>query len=231
MKAVIPTITALLVFLACLGLAVWQLERAEYKDQLLAAFSEAGTIALDAVDEDTPRYAQVEGSGQFLIDRDVLLDNQVHQMQPGVHVFTPFRRASDGRIFMVNRGWQPGGSGPLAETPWLTPAEPIEITGLINDPPRVGVQLGSAEPLDPDHWPNLMTYYDRELIDQVLDGPVDHRVILLDAGHEAGFSGRDWQPVVFGPERHRGYAFQWFMLAAAVFVIWLVLFIRYLRPR
>jgi hypothetical protein len=36
---------------------------------------------------------------------------------------------------------------------------------------------------------------------------VQDRVILLDPDHPAHLSGDEWQPVTFGPERHRAYAF------------------------
>jgi cytochrome oxidase assembly protein ShyY1 len=39
----------------------------------------------------------------------------------------------------------------------------------------------------------------------------------------AGFAGRDWQPTTMGPDKHRGYAVQWFALAATAFIAWLVL--------
>ncbi len=229
MKAVFPTLVAIAVILACLRLAFWQLDRADYKAELLDGFDQAPSISLDVVNAETPRYTRVAGRGTFLEGRDVMLDNQVFQMQPGVHVFTPFERHSDGRIFMVNRGWQPLDSSRRAAAAWDTPTDVITLSGLLNEPPEVGFQLGSQEALDSENWPNMMTYYDSELIDEALEGPVDSRVIQLDPDHEAGFAGRDWQPVVFGPERHRAYAFQWFSIALAVFILWLVLFVRFLR--
>ena len=46
-------------------------------------------------------------------------------------------------------------------------------------------------------------------------------VLLLDPDQDQGFA-RDWTPLQFGPERNVGYAVQWFGLAAALLVIYLV---------
>ena len=37
-----------------------------------------------------------------------------------------------------------------------------------------------------------------------------------------GFAGRDWSPVNFGPKKHLAYALQWFTLALAVMITWLI---------
>ena len=52
------------------------------------------------------------------------------------------------------------------------------------------------------------------------------RVIQLDADHAAGFAGRDWSPVNFGPLRHRAYAIQWFALALTVFIVGIIINLR-----
>ena len=46
-------------------------------------------------------------------------------------------------------------------------------------------------------------------------------LILLDPGEADGFV-RHWSPPGFPPLRHIGYAVQWFGLAAALFVIYIV---------
>jgi len=58
---------------------------------------------------------------------------------------------------------------------------------------------------------------------QQMYGPqLQERVILMDADAPDGFE-RVWQiNVGFGPERHLGYAVQWFALAAAVLIIYVV---------
>lgn len=228
----IPTLLAFLVMFAAVRLAIWQLERAEYKQDLLASWEHAPALDLGSAGADTPRFARLEGRGHFDLERHILLDNQTLQSRHGVHVYTPLTREEDGRIFLVNRGWLPFADGRRAlpvDIP--TPDGIIEIRGVLNDPPRVGLQLGRAAALDETAWPNLMTYFDIERVRDVLGPEVDGRIIQLDPGHPAGFEGRDRPVVTMGPERHRAYAFQWFLIALAVFVIWLVLFFKGLGAR
>jgi len=45
-------------------------------------------------------------------------------------------------------------------------------------------------------------------------------VLLLDAAEPDGYL-RDWRASDFGPERHLGYAFQWFALAVTLVILYL----------
>ncbi len=230
-RHVIPHLAALIVIITCVYLALWQWDRAEEKDTLLTEWDSASAVSLSAGagdDERPGQFARVAAEGRFDREHAILLDNQLRNMHPGVHVFTPFRPHGSDRTWMVNRGWQPmPRRDHLPE--FDTPAEPVRITGRLSDPPRVGIQIGRAESLDPDNWPNLMTYFDLERIRDVLGPEVQDKIILLDPDHPAHLSGDEWQPVVFGPERHRAYTFQWASIAVAVFIIWLTLTIRSYR--
>lgn len=228
-RRILPHLAALVVLALCLKLALWQLDRADDKDELLSDWQNAPAITLDRDDSVRPgRYARVTATGHFDTERHVLLDNQVRNMNAGVHVFTPFRPTGSDRTWMINRGWQPmpqRSSLPEFETE----AGEITIRGRLAEPPRVGLEIGRAAPLDAERWPNLMTYFDPDSIRQVLGDQVQDQVILLNPDHPAHLSGDEWQPVTFGPERHRAYAFQWMTIGAVVLVIWLTLTIRSFR--
>jgi surfeit locus 1 family protein len=45
--------------------------------------------------------------------------------------------------------------------------------------------------------------------------------VLLNAQETSSFV-RDWQPVVMAPEKHLAYAAQWFLLAFAALVIFVI---------
>ncbi|MDZ7789773.1 MAG: SURF1 family protein [Xanthomonadales bacterium] len=225
----LPHIAAVLVILMCARLAVWQFDRADEKKDLIQAWEQAQPVALGEVDALDQPYAHTRATGRFDPDRHVLLDNQVRAGQVGVHVFTPFRPDGMERILLVNRGWHPLASrqAPLPEID--TPNEPLEITGRLANPPRVGLQLGEASPLAADKWPNLVTYLDLDRVEAALGNEVAGRIILLDPEHAVHLSGDEWQPVNFGPDRHRAYAWQWITMAVVVFLIWVALTWRSLR--
>lgn len=219
----LPWLAAVVVIAGCIRLSVWQLDRAAEKEGLREARQQAPAITLADVDASTPRFARVTGDGRFDGHRQVLLDNQVSDGRAGVHVFTPFQ--AGGRVFLVNRGWavlDRGGELPDPPVP-----EGLErIQGILDDPPQVGFQLGRAAPLDPDQWPNLVTYYDPERLSGVFGPDLATRVIRLAPDHPAHLTGIAWPEMRFGPQRHRAYAFQWALLAAAVAVIAIGLWLR-----
>jgi surfeit locus 1 family protein len=228
-RQLVPHLAAILVLVLCARLALWQVERAGQKQLLVDQWASAPAGALvDFVKLE--HFARASGPGQFDPQRHVLLDNQVRQNHPGVHVFTPFI-LENGDTVMVNRGWQPwdrrAGSLPELETPESS----LIISGRVSEPPRVGFQLGSASPLDPGAWPNLMTYYDSDLISSALGASVADRVLLLDPDHPAHLSGDAWPAVNMGPERHIGYAVQWASIGTAVLLIWIFLSYRTWRRR
>jgi surfeit locus 1 family protein len=63
-------------------------------------------------------------------------------------------------------------------------------------------------------------------VESVLDTDVESRILLLDAGVPDGFERR-WRPALgFGPERHLGYALQWFAFALLTVVLFIALNLR-----
>ena len=59
--------------------------------------------------------------------------------------------------------------------------------------------------------------------------PLAAWLVVLDPAAPHGYV-REWKIVPgLTPDRHRGYAFQWFALAAALFAIWMIVNLK--RPR
>lgn len=226
---IVPHLAAVLVLLLCVRLALWQVERAGEKQALIDQWETAAAGALSDFANLDP-FARASGSGRFDTERHVLLDNQTRLNRPGVHVFTPFVLES-GEVIMVNRGWQPWDRRAGHFPQFATPADSLTINGRVSGPPRVGLQLGSALPLDVAAWPNLMTYYDTELISDALAVPLADRVLLLDPDHPAHLSGDAWPTVNMGPEQHLGYAVQWAAIGTTVLILWIVLTYRSLRRK
>ncbi|NKI36047.1 SURF1 family protein [Wenzhouxiangella sp. XN79A] len=217
-RALVPHLAAAAVVCGCVALMLWQIDRAEDKRQRLAEVAAAPTLTLSDVSAETAVPARVRSSGRFEADRQLLLDNQVHQRQPGVQVFTPWR-GDDGRLVLVNRGWAPW-SDRRPPRPDPRPPAIQRIEGLLVAPPEVGLRLGAGSELDPDGWPNLVTYFDPEPLAGLYGPELLPQVIRLDPDHPAHLTGADWPVVTFGPERHLGYAFQWGLMAAVVVAIW-----------
>lgn len=84
-----------------------------------------------------------------------------------------------------------------------------------------GFRLGEEEPRA--GWPYRIQLIDTEKLEEELGYSLLPIVLLLDKDLPDGFV-RDWKPLPlrFGPEKNVGYAVQWFGLAAALLIIYLV---------
>jgi surfeit locus 1 family protein len=86
--------------------------------------------------------------------------------------------------------------------------------------------VGEAGVSGDARWPRVLNFPRREDVERVLGSAVEPRIVLLDGGLPDGYE-RAWRPALrFGPERHLGYAVQWFALALATLVVFLALSLR-----
>lgn len=214
---------------------VWQSHRALEKDAMLRA---AHAVLLhkrpapEAVAFDAARaraYDWVAVDGHFVDAPAFLLDNQQLDGRPGVRVYRAFRTRA-GATWLVDLGWVAmGGDRSLPATG--APPTVQALSGLLAPPPSSGLRLGPAMQKQGSSW--LMTRVETGSIARALAGGtrLAPRVLRLDPALPVGFArDLDILPNTLTPERHRGYAVQWFGLAITVLVIALVLTFRRPRP-
>lgn len=208
-------------------LGFWQLGRAEQKRQILHSYASAAEIQVQQLTDQTALYSKVAGQVR-LLPQQLLLDNQIYRGQTGVHVLTP-ALINRQQLLLINRGWLPMDSSRLRIPDAPVPEDPIVFSGQLAPLPQVGRRLGEQPALNPRQWPQLITYADHAVLEQgyqlALASPdlqLLPFVLQLDAEVPEGFAGRDWSPVNFGPKKHLAYAWQWFTLAAAVLLTWVV---------
>ena len=218
------TLLAIALIALLVSLGRWQLHRAEEKRALFSAFaSGSGTthpIALQT--PRVPRYGRVEATGRYDETRQILIDNMVNAERAGYFVITPFALQGGGWV-LVNRGWVPLGKS-RADRPAIPVASDLRsIRGRADNLPSPGIQMGVPAPLA-QPFPVVAAYPKRAEVARLLKEPdwtsaTDS--ILLDAAEPDGYV-RNWAPPGFPPMRHIGYAVQWFALALALAVIYVV---------
>ena len=103
-----PTFVALPVLLVLLWLGTWQLQRLEWKNQLIEDFESRATSApidlpVGAVGPEM-EFRRLELTGSFDHTREVFMTGRTYEGNAGFHIITPFT-LNDGRIILVNRGW------------------------------------------------------------------------------------------------------------------------------
>lgn len=220
-----PSLATVLLMTLLLSLGFWQMDRAAQKRALLDAYGArpedaAVRLSADFAPGADWRYRRAEVEGNYLATQQFLLDNRVYQGRVGYQVLTPLRLADGEHAVLVNRGWVPQGNS-RADLPML-PVEQsgrVRVEGLIDLPAPDVFVLGEGEDRDPG-WPKVLQRVRLDLQAQQLNVKLLPMVLLLGADQPDGFV-RDWKPVVFGPERHVGYAVQWFSLGAALLAIYI----------
>lgn len=203
----------------------WQWQRKAEKSELFEQFDSAPALPLSVALDDPRPFVRVRVRGRLDTERHVLLDNRIHNGRAGLHVLTPLHSEA-GPTLLVNRGWLPMPPDRLSLPAFETPSQPVEISGLLAEPPGTGPRLGEPPAYDIGQWPLLLTWYDATVVNEALGRPLPTRILLMDSDHEAGFADREWAPAVMPPNTHAAYAFQWFSLALAALIIWLILGIK-----
>ncbi|MEO7936859.1 MAG: SURF1 family protein [Dokdonella sp.] len=216
--------------LVCFGVAafsylgVWQLHRAAEKKLLLLSYAGAAsapTISLGEARSQTNNSLNphVSVSGRFDTLHGYLLDDQIREGRQGVLAFALFEPDDGSLPLLINRGFIDRAQS--SKLPALPDGE-IRLSGLYAPAPGSGLRLGGNSLPGQDHWPKLSIYIDLAEIAEDLQRKIDSRILLLDADPASGFV-REWTPQVMSPDRHRGYAFQWFCFVIAAIVIFIVL--------
>lgn len=226
---------ALLLAAGFAWLGQWQYGRSAEKEAMLADAAEVLSsrtpvpLAVAAQADRAERLDWAAGHGRFADAPAFLLDNQRHDGRVGVRAYRVFQ-PDDGAPLLVDLGWLPIGAG-RAMPAVPTPDGALEVRGLLAPPPSPGLRVGEGMARAGDDW--LLTRVEPAAIARAagLDGTLAPRVLRLDPALPFGHP-RDLAllPNTVPPERHLGYAVQWFGLAATVLLVALVLTLRRRRP-
>jgi surfeit locus 1 family protein len=219
-----------------LRLGFWQLDRAEQKQQLVEqrqTLSDADRIDLDKLIGSTDlsqmteqRYRRISVQGQYLETKPLFLDGRVHNSRVGYDVYGLFETRAGHRL-LINRGWVYAGSSRDLLPNIAVPDLEQNLTGRLN-------LLAVAPPLWDESYPahmgsvwqyfplqDLTAQYGQNLLPMVLE--------LNPALAKFGLTIEWLDEDDFGVAMHKGYAFQWFSMAAAFVIACLVLLVKSLR--
>ncbi|GAB3312581.1 SURF1 family protein [Luteimonas notoginsengisoli] len=227
---------ALLVAAGLGALGAWQLDRMHRKQAMLDAVQQVlaqRTAQPLAIASDPGRkrdYDWAAGSGTFADAPAVLLDNQQRDDRPGVRIYRVFQPSAPGAApLLVELGWLPlPGDRSLPDVP--RPMGERRLAGLLAPPPSHGILAAVATPQPGGQV--LATGLDADgLRDRLGQPQLAARILKLDPADPLGYArDLDVLPNTLPPERHLGYAVQWFALAAAVLAIALLLTFRKRKP-
>lgn len=232
---ILPWVAAVAAIALFSSLGFWQLERGDQKRALLEevqATLEARRelpLATAAEADRVDRYDWAAGVGHFLDAPAVVLDNQNRDGRPGVRIYRAFRPRGAVQPLLAEMGWLPlPGDRTLPRSP--RPEGELRLAGLLAPPFSGGI--ATAAPAVQGGGDLLVIKVDPAVLGPALGlrEPLSPRVLRLDPALPLGHArDLDVLPNTLPPERHLGYAVQWFGLAAAVLVTALLLGLRKYR--
>jgi surfeit locus 1 family protein len=216
---VIPFVATVALVVLGILLGNWQTRRAEEKLAVAARLVERGTApAVVFGDGSGPfrnpdiEYRRVRVTGEWVSGWPLFLDNRPLNGRAGFVLAMPFKIAGSDSHVLVLRGWLPRDAQDYARAPsFATPPGTVTIEGVATLSAGHLMQLGSAGELKPG-----MRVQNLEL-DAVAraSGLALQPFFLQQSGAEPGEGlVREWPAPDLGVDKHRGYAFQWYALAA-----------------
>ena len=103
-----PTVATLPALIILLMLGTWQVQRLEWKNQLIHDFETRATadavgLPVGSIAPDM-EFRRLSLTGSFDHDREIFMTGRTYEGNAGFHIVTPFT-LTDGRIILINRGW------------------------------------------------------------------------------------------------------------------------------
>mgnify|MGYP001171943334 FL=1 len=230
-----------IIFLSCISLFVslgfWQLERANEKEHIVNLYNERQLLKADKIfiiakgDIKEKYYRNYKIKGRY-INKNFLIDNKIKNKIPGFNVITPFQIESSKELVLVDRGWIPleGKRENIVKNYEYLNHEKIdtlvqEINGYIY-PREKSYTIGKIA--TNTTWPILIQAIDFDEIKNFINEEnllISDVVFRLSANNNFGFK-REWEIISMDSNKHMGYAFQWFSMAIALFILVLIFIMR-----
>lgn len=213
--------------IACAYLSNWQFTRNEDRSQQLALVERNYDAVPAALDELIPPGSDLDPSdewhpvtlvGEYLADDQVLVRNRPHGGTSAFEVLVPFR-TTDGRVFVVDRGWvPPGADSPEPDAIAAPPAGPVTVIARLK-PGEAAPTSGRSAPEGQVPTINLeLVSAEAGLGDEVVTSA--YGLLVSEDPAPAGSLGSMPAPSE-DPGPHLSYAIQWILFAIMGFIfIW-----------
>lgn len=158
-------------------------------------------------------------TGTYDAEASFFIDNRQLDGKPGLHVVTPLQITGSPTRILINRGWigwgQSRGQLPKVDTP----SGQVTVSGIAAVPSAKGFFL---MPDRPEAWPELWPRLDLQRYIQQSNHPVQP-VVLLQTSESGGTRLiQKWPPPEDRVAMHQSYAMQWFGMALALSVFFVV---------
>ena len=218
-----PTLVSLPILVLSLGLGLWQMERREWKRDILdriATNQAAAPMTLDELLTGNPlrhEYGRVKVTGTFEHGHEFFLAARSLKNKVGLQVIVPLK-AEDGRIVLFDRGWVPDRAA--ATQAAVQPAGRVELTGLVRRS-QIRARFAPENVPEKNVWFQADVPLMRKMAGAPPDPGLDTFFLESDSTPNPGGVPVGGQTRLEIPNDHLQYAITWFLIALALAGVYL----------
>jgi surfeit locus 1 family protein len=220
--SLVPTLMTVPAVIVMLGLGVWQLQRLQWKSEIMERIAERTAqepVTFDKLNDDPAKdeYIRVRLHGSFVHDKELYLAARSRNNNVGFHVITPFV-LTNGMAVLVNRGWVPSERKDPAKRAEGQIKGETDVTALV----RLTQKQGMMQP-DNDPVKNVWFFIDVPEMKKAsgVATEIDYW-FEADATPNPGGFPIGGQTRISLPNDHLQYAVTWFVFAITLTVIFLI---------
>jgi len=218
-----PTLVSLPILVLSLSLGIWQLERREWKRDILdriATNQAAAPMTLDQLLSGDPlrhEYGRVKVAGTFEHGREFFLAARSLKNKVGLQVIVPLK-TDDGRVVLFDRGWVPDRAA--ATQAAAQSSGRVELTGLVRRS-QTRARFAPENVPEKNVWFQADVPLMRKMAGAAPDPRLDRFFLEADATPNPGGVPVGGQTRLEIPNDHLQYALTWFLIALALAGVYL----------
>jgi surfeit locus 1 family protein len=211
------TIVTMILFTVLMGLGLWQVQRLEWKTQLLAQIdarmAEKPVPMPETIDNPADwRFRRVTLAGNFDYAHEFLIKPRTYEGQAGYEMIVPFRRASGGTVF-VNRGWI---SDALMDKAQRPDDALLIVEGIVQAPEKARFTPENDPAKGDWYWPEIPAMAAAAGLEDAAP------VIVVAAEKKPGVWPAGGRLRLDIPNDHRQYAAFWFAMAFVLLAVYVL---------
>ena len=240
--SLIPSLATVLLLWLFIWLGNWQLGRADFKQLERDKIIHNTKLPAISIKPEFKNIKNMLGrktvtSGSFDTAHEAVVAFHKYRGQPGFLVLTPFLIDGTDTSVLVIRGWIAQSlSRGFTRLPFIPKSEKgkIELRGIVDRVPSVGRKSGKPDGQFANQWPKMLIYADVDWYRKKLNRKFMPYAVKQTYHNSAGLIA-DWKAFAvhrerMPPEKHLGYAFQWFSLAIVLLVLYFSLNAKRIQP-
>lgn len=211
-------------------LGYWQLSRAQEKQVRLETLAENSNQSMDSLEQlerqSVEEFFRVKLDVELAVRKNILVENKIQNGDLGFHVLNLVQDVKTRKYVLINRGWIKGTANrsdlPAVKLPasyWQLQARLYPINQeLLSDDAELE-EIGDVVRI-----PVLDTSINEKL-KKLFKVDIEPYLLRVDKQDKSALAV-EWAWVSMSPEKHLGYAFQWFALALAFLIVSLFVLVK-----